>query len=149
MADAARPARPWSGNQGRTVVLVAGGGFALVVWGWASARDAGSPTDQVPQLVLAMVGCAAVLVGAISWIGVGRSALRGRATEVLDRLAASLPAAEPPEPAEAAMADSGDVRVVVPGTSRYHRADCLLVRRKPVERGPVEADLRPCEMCTP
>jgi hypothetical protein len=100
--------------------------------------------------VTAIAGCGAVIVGAMSWIGTGRTAVRTRSSDVFGRVLSSIPSAERVETVEEpTMADATDALVVVAGTRRYHRADCLLVRGKPVERGAVEAGRVPCEMCTP
>lgn len=150
MTDAAWASSPWSGKHARSILLLLGGGCALVVWAWASARDAGSPPDQVGQLVVAIAGFGAVIVGAIYWIGTGRGVLGRRNTDVLGRLADLLPSTDPGEPLESAtVADAGAALVALVGSSRYHRPDCLLIRGKPVERGPVETGRTPCEMCTP
>jgi hypothetical protein len=99
--------------------------------------------------VFAVLAAAAAVGGSIAWLAAGRRAVRARRLTVIgvfDQRGFLRSAGARREPA------TDDV-VAVSGTTRYHRADCVLVRGKvagPVARRGDAADgLRPCEMCRP
>lgn len=139
--------RPWSTADLAAVGanLVLGGTLWAGGW-WASSgsADAGGTIDGV---VFAVVAVGVVASGGLSWIGKGRRAVRRRHRELMDLVEPRTAVLKP-----VAAGAATDV-VALAGSSRFHRADCLLVRGKDVLVLSSSADQRrrhiPCEMCQP
>ena len=141
---------PWSRTDARTACLAIAVGVGLLAWGWWEASGTGKLDDQTTALVFAVLAAAAVLAGARTWLAAGRRAVSTRTGEVADLLErCGLLGA-----ADAAADDTTELTFVgLPGSSRYHRRGCLLVRGKSVQllAGGEGAPARrtPCEMCQP
>lgn len=140
---------PWSISDVRTAVVPIVLAVVLLVWGWWDASGTGDLDEQVSALVFAVLAAGAAVGGSLAWLAAGRRAVRARRLAVISLLEAG-----------GFLHDSGARHesvtggvVVVPGTSRFHRADCLLVGNKAVHRVVAGTDavagMAPCEMCQP
>ncbi|MDT9696170.1 hypothetical protein [Streptomyces sp. P17] len=131
-------------------------GAVLCVLGWYGVSGERFAERQLPYLASCTVPGAALIVSGAVLLTHGRNALAATRVEELYGL---LVAAEPAD-AEASgqlvsapLAVSGD-RLMVPGGTLYHRADCPLVAGK-AEAVPVDAklvrsgELGPCPICEP
>jgi len=100
------------------------------------------------QLTWLNVGVAAVIVGGLgnmTWLLQGRRALALRRRDVM----AAVEAMSSTTPSVAVVDD--DVRLTVPGTTRYHRASCAAIAGKKAKAMSVakheRAGRRPCGLC--
>ena len=117
-------------------------GIVVAWWGVSGTASTGS------QITWVNVGGAAVVVGGLgnmSWLLQGRRAVALRRRQLLGGLADVVtPPAVPVDGAK-------DMRVAVPGASRYHRPDCAAVEGKQVKEMSVarheRAGRRPCGLC--
>lgn len=141
---------PWhAGNQLSLAFLSLLGLGGIVLSWWMVAGTAETATQQswldlgVVALLLAATGDALHLLN-------GRRRVRRRQQLVALRLAALT---DGDAAAGELIVDSAAGVVTAPRMSRYHRADCLLVRGKTVSSGSVaenrHAGRRPCGVCTP
>jgi hypothetical protein len=139
--------RPWSVDH---LLRVLGGntiGALVIAIGWFEAATAGSA--DVPRrltwLGVSMTGLAIAGLSNAVWT------MRGRRVVAIARTAAlhdvdALVRGESPT----LTAIRGPAPVVVEGSNRYHRPDCLLVRGKPTRpAGKVRTATTPCEVCRP
>ena len=144
MTDDAR--LPWSLSDGRTAFLPGLFGIVLLGWAWWDASGTGGLHQQTRALAVAVLGTGVVGAGCFSWVAAGRRAVRSRRVQVIDRLEQL----GMTRTSVAVEADQTDQLVTVPGTARYHRAGCVLIRGKPVERhARSQAGRSACEMCRP
>lgn len=145
-----RPARPWSVSDLRLAGALAAVAVGLTVWAWAAASGSADVNEQVGALAASVVGAVSFVVAAATWVLAGRNAVSALRLDVLGRIQTELPLVA--ATAEAVPADARTL-VGIPGSPRYHRDDCLLVRGKRAERfaSPAQAAVarRPCEMCRP
>ncbi|MBC2903289.1 hypothetical protein [Streptomyces cupreus] len=131
-------------------------GAVLCVVGWYGVSGERFAERQLPYLASCTVPGAALIVAGAVLLTHGRNALAAARVEELYGL---LVTAEPAD-AEASgqsvtapLAVSGD-RLMVPGGTLFHRADCPLVAGK-AEAVPVDAklvrsgELDPCPICEP
>ncbi|WP_156869966.1 hypothetical protein [Sporichthya polymorpha] len=126
-----------------TVVLLAAG-VLLVVLAWFGASDTTDWDSQMSWTALAMIGVVVACAGVGGWLYRGFARVRVEARAVRRSVGRRIAARTAP----AAGADDAvdRRRVTVAGMAHHHRADCLLVRGKPV----VAADetlLKPCGVC--
>ncbi|MDI3388837.1 hypothetical protein QIS99_21960 [Streptomyces sp. B-S-A8] len=138
-----RTAQPllWAGS----AALAAGA--VLCVLGWYGVSGERFAERQVPYLAsCTLPGSALIVAGAVLLVG-GRNAL---ATARVEELYELLVAADPGAPEATAPAPRSTERVLVPGGTLYHRADCPLVTGKP-EAVPADPrpGLTPCPLCEP
>ncbi|GLW46248.1 hypothetical protein Stsp02_19100 [Streptomyces sp. NBRC 14336] len=130
-------------------------GAVLCVLGWYGVSGERFAERQLPYLASCTVPGAALIVAGAVLLTHGRSALAAARVEELYGL---LVAAEPVDErsgqqASAPLAVSAD-RLMVPGGTLFHRADCPLVAGK-AEAVPVDAklvrsgELGPCPICEP
>lgn len=141
-----RPPPPWTP---RVLALTAGTsllGVVLLVVGWFGTSGEARLADQVAGLDLAVIGSAVAAAGQAAWLLHGRRHVGLLRRQVLGGVEWARPVA----PTTKGQASDDGARVVVPGTTRYHRPGCLLVAGKatePLGRG--AASLSPCEVCRP
>jgi hypothetical protein len=140
-------AQPWSLSDVRLAVPTSGVAIVLLVWGWWVSSGAAKVSDAVPGVVIGVVAVLAIAGSAVSWVAAGRRAIRLRRVELMQAIESLEGIAQPATP------DKSMSLVAVPGSPRFHRADCLLVRGKKVEQMPDGVRLvrhrTPCEMCEP
>jgi hypothetical protein len=120
----------------------------LIFIGWWGSSDTASLSRQVLWLNVGVAGAIVGSAGIMAWLLAGRRAVGKRRRRVLPDVAVY-------ETAVAASQDTpNDAVVAGPRMTRYHRASCMLVARKPavrrVERkiGGTKA-MRPCGVCRP
>ncbi|MER7575491.1 hypothetical protein [Streptomyces sp. NPDC126514] len=131
-------------------------GAVLCVLGWYGVSGERFAERQLPYLASCTVPGAALIVAAAVLLTQGRNALAAARVEELygllvtaDTTEAEAPGLSPAAP----LAVSGD-RLMVPGGTLFHRADCPLVSGK-AEAVPVDAklvrsgELGPCPICEP
>ena len=151
-AELPRPL-PWSISDARSALLPIVFGFVFLGWAWWDASGTGKLADQTRSVVFAVLGGGAVVAGSVAWLAAGRRAVRMRRLAVVNLLEESGLLAPVSEAVESEAETEGDGLVVVKGTSRYHRPDCLLVRGKSMQttsRGASATGKRePCPMCLP
>jgi hypothetical protein len=141
---------PWSIADLRTAILPVLFGTLLLGWAWWEASGTGRLNEQVKDSVFAVLGTAVVLAGSLAWVGAGRRAVRSRTSSVVARFG---DVGIPGSVSGASASIELHHHVAVPGTARYHRPDCLLVRGKAAQ--PIAPDdglgsgRTPCEMCRP
>ncbi|WP_328870328.1 hypothetical protein OHT76_09570 [Streptomyces sp. NBC_00287] len=129
-------------------------GAVLCVLGWYGVSGERFAERQLPYLASCTVPGAALIVAAAVLLTHGRNALAAaRVEELYGLLVAAEPAEDSERTATAPLAVSGD-RLMVPGGTLFHRADCPLVAGK-AEAVPVDAklvrsgELGPCPICEP
>jgi hypothetical protein len=111
-----------------------------------------SGTSRVAGLITWVnVGVGAVVVSGLAnmtWLLQGRRAVAARRRALFADLGAGPPAAD-----VMAVPDVGELRLAVPGATRHHRAGCVALAGKPVERATVaeheRRGRRPCGLCDP
>lgn len=139
---------PWTFADARTMVLTTAGGIGILFGAWWGAGGVDIPNSQTPWLAVGIAAIVLMATGNLFWLLSGRRAVRMRKQELLERLDVVLEAFE----GASALPAPADTRVVVPGSPRYHRADCLLAQGKAVRAMPANGrgkKLEPCEMCDP
>jgi hypothetical protein len=140
---------PWRIGDLILTYLVNVAGLILILVGWFEASGNLTIHDQIPWLNLGVTGIIVAGAGNVLWLLTGRRAVG----ELRRRLTVRLPGAGPastsgPEPDTA-------LGALVTGTAmtRYHRADCPLVKGKPVtaaeEDRHLEAGRVACDVCLP
>jgi hypothetical protein len=137
---------PWSLSEVRSAALPIALGIVLLGWSWFQASGTAKMSTQVGWLALAVLATVVAATGASNWVWAGRRAVRARRIALVEALSTEILG---PEPELTADGDPTSVPVMVAGTSRYHREDCLLVKGKPVQRLSSTNGQRPCEMCQP
>lgn len=139
---------PWSLADARFALTAATVGLAMLVVGWWQSSGTANVGDAVPGIVFGVLAVVAVAGGAVAWIAAARRTVRLRSRDLMDQTDRRLL-----DTATASLQIEESRLVAVGGSNRYHRADCLLVRGKQVERMPGAVRLvrrrRPCEMCEP
>lgn len=147
MTAKAGQARPWSLADVRLAGPTAVAATVLLAWGWWVSSGTAKVNDAVPGVVIGVVAVLAIVGSAVSWVAAGRRAVRVRRVKLLQVIERLEGIAQP------TTLDSTLSLVAVPGSSRFHRDDCLLVRGKKVEQMPDGVRLvrrrAPCEMCQP
>ena len=140
------PARPWSTVDRNLVASALAISGVLWAWGWWASSGTADLDEAVFGVVLAVAAVGAAARGALSWVAAGRRAGRARHHELTSRIDERFAAVPTPSTVE-------DALVELPGSSRVHRPDCLLVRGKDVRALPRTATRLsrriPCEMCRP
>jgi hypothetical protein len=139
---------PWSLSDVRTTSLTIAVGIVLLGWSWFQASGTAEMSSQVSWLAVSVFAAVVATAGSCNWVWAGRRAVRVRRVALVSSLSTEILGPE----VELEVAVDGDptaIPVTVPGTNRYHRADCLLVKGKTVERLAEAKGLRPCEMCKP
>jgi hypothetical protein len=121
-------------------------GALLIAVGWFGASGTKTFAKQLLWVNLAVVGSALAATAQASWLLRGWRRVGALRREVL--------ASYPRRPASAlaraeGLSDDHGSHVTVPGTRRYHRRTCLLVRGKEATRVRGSADLEPCDVCRP
>lgn len=140
---------PWTFADARTMVLTTAGGIGILFGAWWGAGGVDIPNSQTPWLAVGIAAIVLMATGNLFWLLSGRRAVQLRKQELLARLDVVLDAFDGAAPASPRAADA---RVVVPGSPRYHRPDCLLAKGKAVRPVPAKGrrkKLEPCEMCNP
>jgi len=129
-------------------------GLILAIAGWYNAAGSDQPRTQLTWIEVGVAGFAIATVGNGMWVLRGRRALGTAARELFGPdLSELLPPARtvatitPTEP---------DVLVSAPGTIRYHRPECVLLRghvHSALDRRARSAHertgRRACEVCQP
>lgn len=146
MNEAEQGTLPWSLSDVRTTGLTIAVGIVLLGWSWFQASGTANLSTEVGWLAVAVFATVFAAAGSCSWVWSGRRAVRVRRSALITELSTDVLG---PVPEVAVDTDPTSIPVVVPGTNRYHRDDCLLVRGKRVERLAVASGHRPCEMCRP
>lgn len=127
-------------------LLLAAIGGLMVIVGYFQVSAASQVKDQLSFLSSASVGGVALLLTAVLLVGIQH-------VVELRRLTSDQPIVPPAasQPAPVVRPGSGAPLVRLPGSSAYHRPDCIFVVGKgeveplvPTDRG-----LRPCEVCEP
>lgn len=142
VATAHRPtARVW------LAVIIGAAGVALLILGWYGVSGESSVAEQMPYFASATIpGAALLIVGAVL-VARERDGQRAEllVTALYELLTEPVTSA-PPDPLT-------DARLVaLPGATRYHRADCVLVAGK-ADAALVGTDdiavhaLEPCPLC--
>lgn len=160
------PAEPWrAGDAIRAVVLDLVGCF-LIVLGWLGAASTARLSHQYAWTAVAVGGLLVAGFGNALWLLAGRRAVGIRYRRLLaEGVGAPGAVATPGEDGDAAPAsperarsadgagETADTLVIGAGMTRYHRADCMLVRGKAVRRHrsgrKSDARARPCGICLP
>ena len=142
-----RFATPWSPGDAVRLLLVNLVALAGLGVAWHEASSKVVVGDQFPWLNIAMVAVILSGVANGTWFLIGRMALRKRRQRLLPALLAdeTVPYfGAPLDPVE-------PVWVAATGTSRYHRAECLMVAGKAAEPASrvahEQAGRRPCGVC--
>jgi hypothetical protein len=134
---------PWSLPDARAAFVTATSGVLLLVLAYWWASGTGDADDQVSATVLGVVAVVLVGTAGLIWVLSGRRAVRLRRVELIDRIAEL-------GDDRAATLDADDAPLVgLPGSARFHRPDCLLVRGKDVQLVARDGGGRDCEMCRP
>jgi drug/metabolite transporter (DMT)-like permease len=132
-------------------------GAVMLFLGWYGVSGAATVGEQLPFVASGSIPGAALVVAAAVVLSRESAQRANRRTDALvAELHALLVEEVPPEPT-AAVATVGpvlDELVALPGSERYHRADCLLVAGKadvePVDGTAVaERHLSACDVCEP
>lgn len=143
-ATADRSSLPWSHDDRIQLVIGNALGAAMVFAGWWTVSDQVAPSDQLGWFNLSLTGLLVSGVANAIWLSRALRAVRTARRLVLIN-PSHLSRAKPCEPRDR----PHDV-VAVPGTSRYHRPDCLLVLGKTVEPAcRTTSDRVPCDVCMP
>ena len=140
-------------------------GAALLALGWWGISGTAVVARQLPYLASGSIpGAALVVAGALLVAGDRSRRADERAADMVGTLyrllteavgteeAATPSASGTPEPADARVAAAR--WVTVPGSARFHRSDCALVRGKDdvaaVDAAAITSDdLQPCPICDP
>lgn len=140
-----RTSLPWSFSEARTAFATGTVGIATIIWAWWESSGTAHLTEETAWGNVGVMGVLLVFVAALVWVVSGRRAVRTRRDFCVALLEQKLPDAQPVEREEP------DGYLVVPGTSRYHRSNCLLVAGKIAfaRTGLPPAELAACEMCRP
>jgi hypothetical protein len=137
-------------------------GLALIVTAWWTTSGARSIPHQLAWLNIGVVGLILAGVSNLAWLGEGRRVLRRERSSVL---APAVPIAPTGSSATlvpmktiatrvgSSSPGSAEQMVSAPGTLRYHRPGCVLVRGKAVTvhtgAGGSQGPTRACEVCRP
>ncbi|MCW2614456.1 MAG: hypothetical protein JWN08_1450 [Frankiales bacterium] len=153
---------PWLPSDALRLLVCNVLGLLLVVGAWLGVGSTAQVTAQFGWLSLVVIGFLISSVGSGAWVLTGRRTVGLRLAELLEStpLTEQLlhPAVDTHEPPPAAVVaedarTASDLLSAVPGTARYHRAGCALVRGKSVEHtdvpGHETSGRRPCELCRP
>jgi hypothetical protein len=143
-----------SPNRPARVTVLAGNatGLLLVLVGWWQVAGRRDVASQVSWLCLSVTGLLVAGVANGLWFALGRRALLDARlrlrTAAVGRIGRRN-AVSAPEGHDR----PGDLVATGPRMSRYHRADCVLVRGKELGwiamTDPQIAGRTPCEVCTP
>lgn len=144
---------PWVLSDIRTLFLLGAGGLLAIGASWWGASGTAGLETQVTWTIVSILGVVALGVGNFFWLLAGRRAVGVRRAEVLEEVGAHLGLDVAPDSGapDDTVVTAATAYVVVPGTDRFHLAECLLVAGKAVT-SPAELDMgsfRPCEMCRP
>lgn len=138
---------PWQPGDASRLLLFDVVGGATLVAGWLGTSETAGLGRQLSWVSVAIVGLLIAGTGNVLWLLAGRRTVGLRLRELLaDHPMQEVPVLEVP------VSRAGGLVAVAKGT-RYHTADCLLVRRKTVV--PATAahrktrSLTPCEACRP
>jgi hypothetical protein len=139
---------PWSRSDARTALSTGGVGLVILGWAWWEASGSADLDSQTGWLVVGVLGVIVVLKGLISWLRGGWRAVRERRAAIaLAFERAGIVDLDPSSSVDDGLNDGS--LVVVTGSNRFHRRDCLLVRGKPVRVTAGGRKLKACEMCMP
>jgi hypothetical protein len=137
---------PWSEAEARTSFAFAAAGAALIVWAWWGSSGRAS-ADGTEWFACGIAGLGVLCFGALTWVMAGRRAVGDRREALEERVVSCFGAR--PMPADEARA----LHVILQGSTRYHRRECLLVAGKRTttcsEADEGSASLLACEMCRP
>ena len=146
---------PWTLADARSVLSTTAVGVLICAWAWWEASGSADLDEQTGWVVVGLLGVIVVLKGMFSWLRAGRHQVRLRRLQII-RASEDAILTVVPDRVRTVDADAGDATagglVLVRGSSRYHRADCLLVTGKNARRPARPSQLRgrrPCEMCRP
>lgn len=140
-----RASVPWSLAEARTSFLGAVAGAAIIAWSWWESSGTGHLSQQTAWGNAGVLGIVLIGGSAFIWVTSGRRAVKARRDSCAERLEELLPG-------QVSVKDlsSGTGYVILAGSHRYHRGDCLLVAGKNHQAAPTgSADLTACEMCLP
>jgi hypothetical protein len=144
---------PWSANE--VIVLVVLEAAAAVMTGaaWYVSSITHDPVDQIPWLVLGIAGTVVGAMAAMMFLLEGRRAVGARFWTAADRVELTTLGLPSPSLAPEAGPRSADALVAVPGTRRFHRADCILVSGKPTSEATADRHRKDgrdaCPVCLP
>jgi hypothetical protein len=134
-------ADPWSERALALTGCGVLGGLVLLAIGWLGASGAATFSRQIAWVNVAVLGAALAAAAQASWLIAGWRAVGVQRTAFLATVSW-------PQLADAPTAGAGEI-VTVPGTRRYHRPECLLVRGKATIAVGDRNELEPCELCHP
>jgi hypothetical protein len=149
----ARAPGPWCPEMVAGVLAFNALGLILVVLGWYRAGNSDRPSTQLRWIELGVAGFAIATIGNGLWVLRGRRVVGSAARRLFG---SELPRLLPSSVAAAAAPAEADVLLSAPGTARYHRPVCILLRGHPLDL----LDLHPrdahertgrraCEVCEP
>lgn len=150
------PSVPWAAADATRLVLANLSGAAVVLIGYVGVSGASRLSTQFGWLSVAVLGFLVAGVTDGLWLMAGRRAIGTRLNGLLIAYPPILPIPDQREagdtgPAARTAQRPSDSLVTAASMTRYHRADCLLVRGKElstVQRDTAEsAGLRRCEVC--
>jgi hypothetical protein len=148
------PSVPWRpGDATRLFLFNALGGFVLLL-GWVGISGTARLSHQFAWLSLAIVGFLAAGVGNGIWLLSGRRTIGRRMQTLLDLDALGENVGSVPPVSTARVRPVDPMVFVAPdAATRFHRADCMLVRSKQVHEGGRDEHRRnglvACEICQP
>jgi hypothetical protein len=146
---------PWSANEVIVLVVLEGAAAVMLGASWYVSSVTHDPVDQIPWLALGIAGTVVGAMAAMMFLLEGRRAVGARFWAAADRVEVAPlgPTAAAPSPASGASAHPDDALVAVPGTRRFHRADCILVAGKPASEATADRHRKDgreaCPVCLP
>jgi len=149
----------WAQTGGKLGILLCLGGFVALFLGWNGAASFDDVPAQFPYLISGgLVGLSLVVIGAAMMIvetnREGRAEMQATLKELRHAIEQLNPATGNGAAPSALRLPPGMDRMVLAGTSSYHRPDCHLVEGRDNARifTPEEAEaenLTPCRICKP
>jgi hypothetical protein len=144
---------PWSPELLIRVLSFNAVGLILAIAGWYNAAGSDRPRTQLTWIEVGVAGFAIAAVGDGMWVLRGRRALATAARELFGPdLAELLP--QPPGAVDAPV--DAAALLSAPGTIRYHRPGCILLRGHQAEAMDLRSRAahersgrRACEVCQP
>jgi hypothetical protein len=133
----------------RTTRTVLAGAVGVTV-GWVGASGTALISRQLLWAAVSVAGVILAGMGMVSWLLAGLRVVYQVSQEALAPLHTQPRTPSAVTSAVLALPTTGAAMVTAPGMTRFHNADCLLVRGKRVEVVPAAGHaLRPCGVCRP
>jgi hypothetical protein len=143
---------PWSANEVIVLIVLEAVALIATVAAWYVSSITHDPVDQIPWLVVGILGVVVGSMAGMMFLIQGRRAVGARfwAAAAQVELAPLGPSTSSTMDAEAA---STTALVAVAGTQRFHRSDCVLVAGKRVHEATAKAHRghgrAACPVCLP